>query len=197
MELAEDIEYINKQLKDEFGVDTITGVSIWRVVWSEDQFEKRLGTFDDITPAGLYLRTVTEVRLVPKYRQWIQEKYVLERLVVIPDWQREELPTAKVSYEPIFVFWDKNENYLPPKYIVAKFVIDTIYAAQYGTKNLKKYTDDENSQEASLDQQRQRVDEIMEYLWGDQAAHYDAVKTKEAVGLTGSYKFVIDKSGEN
>lgn len=196
MELAEDIEYINKQLKDEFGVDTITGAPIWRVVWSEDQFEKRLGTFDDITPAGIYLRTITEVREVPKYRQWIQEKYVLERLVVIPEWQREELPTTKVSYEPLFVFWNKNGDYLPPKYIVAKFVIDTIYSAQYGTKNLKKYTDDEDSQEASLELKRQRVDEIMEYLWGDQAAHYDAVKTKEAVGLTGSFK-MVDKLGEN
>lgn len=199
MELTESVDVINKRLVEHFGIDTLSGSPIWRIVWSEDQFEKRLGVYDDYSPGGIYLRTVKEVREVPKYRQWIQKKYVLERLVVVPEMNQEELPTAKVSYEPIWVFEDKDGNYLPPKWEAAKFIIDTVYAAQYGNKNLRKYVDDEDSQEKSLQLKQKRVDEIMEALWGDQAAHHDAVINKEAVGLTGSYKFVadIDMIGEN
>jgi hypothetical protein len=168
MELVEPVESINNYLIESFGIDTSTGDPIWRVVWSEDQFEHRLGTYDDITPAGLYLRTVTEVRWVPKYRQWIQKKYVLERLVVVPEQNMPELPATKMSYEPIWVFEDKDGNYLPPKWEAAKFVIDTIYAAQYSNHNLARYKDPEDSQEASLELKKQRVDKITEELYGDE-----------------------------
>lgn len=168
MELTESVKSINQQLSEQFGIDTITGQPIWRIVWSEEQFEYRFGTYDDITPAGLYLRTVTETRWVPKYRQWIHEKYILERLVVIPDFNEEELPASKVSYEPIWTFEDKFGNYLPPKYEAAKFIIDTIYAVQYSNHDLARYRDPEDSQEASLELKKQRVDKIVEELFGDE-----------------------------
>lgn len=188
MELTEPIESINNQLIHLFGIDTITGMPIWRVVWSNDQYEKRLGTYDDITESGIYLRTVTEVREVPKYSQWLPNLYVLERLVVVPEINQDELPTSKISYEPLFPFWDKDGKALPPKLEVAKFVIDTIYAAQYGTHNLKKYKDDEDSQEASLELKKKRIDEISEYLWGDQPSFHDALINGEAVTLNSDYK---------
>lgn len=171
MELTELVCDINDRLKTIFGIDTITGQPIWRIVFSEDQYEKRFGTYDDYA-GSIYLRTVTEVRLVPKYKQWIHEKYILERLVVVPEQNQEELPTARVSYEVIWVFEDKNGNYLPPKWEAAKFIIDTIYAAQYGPKNhsLKKYVDDEDSQEKSLELKEKRIKEITEALWGDQSS---------------------------
>jgi hypothetical protein len=169
MELTETIEAINGQLVENFGIDTITGLPIWRIVWSEDQFEKRFGTYDDYTKNGLYIRTVTEVREVPKYRQWIHEKYVLERLVIVPEENQDELPTAKLSYENLWTFEDVNGNYLPPKWEAAKFIIDTVYAAQYSNHNLHKYVDDESSQEKSLELKAKRVTEIEEALWGDQS----------------------------
>src|SRR5689334_9373374 len=98
MELVEKIEVLNSRLVDHFGIDTVTGDAIWRIVFSEDQFEKRLGTYDDITKGGIYLRTVTEVREVPKYRQWIHKKYILERLVLVPETNLPELPCLKQSY---------------------------------------------------------------------------------------------------
>lgn len=169
MELTESIESINNQLIELFGIDTVTGDPIWRVVFSEDQFEKRYGEYTDYTSSGLYLSTVREVREVPKYRQWIREKYVLERLVVIPLTDMPELPTTKISYEPIFVFEGINDNYLPPKLDVAKFVIDSIYAAQYGTKNLARYKDPETDQEAHLEIRKKEIEGIMEYLYGDES----------------------------
>ena len=188
MELTEPVKNINLRLIENFGIDTITGDPIWRIVWSEDQFEFRLGTYDDYSPNGLYLRTVTEVRYVPKYRQWIQKKFVLERLVVVPDMNQPELPTAKVSYEPIYVFEDLNGNYLPPKWEAAKFVIDTIYAAQYSNHNLRKYVDDESSQEASIELKERRVNDIVEALWGEQSSFSDGMKAGETIIMPSNFE---------
>jgi len=181
MELAETINSINQQLVDLFGIDTISGLPIWRIVWSEEQFENRYGTYDDITPGGLYLRTVTEVRLVPKYRQWIQKKYVLERLVVIPEINSDELPDTKISFEPLWTFEDKDGNYLPPKLEAAKFIIDTVYAAQYSNHNLARYKDPENSQEASIEMKRERVDILVEELFGDQSSFANTTVSGETI----------------
>jgi hypothetical protein len=182
-----DLELINNQLIDSFGVDTITGQPIWRIVWSDDQFEHRHGTYEDITPAGLYLRTVTETRLVPKYRQWIHQKYVLERLVVVPEQNADELPTAKVSYEPLWTFEDKDGEFLPPKYEAAKFIIDTVYAAQYANHNLARYKDPESNQEESIELQRQRVDSLVEELFGDQSSLGGTTVTGESIIVPRKY----------
>ena len=159
MELLEDI---NARLVDLFGVDTITGRPMWRIVWSEDQLEKRLGTYDDYTREGIYLRTVTEVREVPKYRQWIRNKHVLERLVIIPDINAEELPTQKLSYEPMYVFENFKGEALPPRTDVAKIIIDSVYAAQ-GKKSLATYVDDYS--QYTPEAQNKRINELVEYLW--------------------------------
>lgn len=177
MELAEKIDTINNQLIDLFGVDTITGDPIWRVVWSETQFEKRLM---DVTDTGIIL-LVPEVRLVPKYRQWIKEKYVLERLVQVPDVNRKELGGIKVSYEPLFVFETKKGNYLPPRIDVAKIVIDSVYAAQ-GKTSLAKYTEDPD------EEKRKSIEEIYEYLYGDETDVTDALRHKEGVVVPRSYE---------
>jgi len=190
MELTESIESINSQLIGLFGMDTVTGQPIWRVVWSEDQFEYRLGTYDDITPEGLFLRTVTEVRYVPKYRQWVQNKFVIERLVVIPEISREELPATKISYEPIWVFEDKYGNYLPPKLEAAKFIIDTVYAAQYSNHNLARYIDPDNSQEAVIENQKKRIDGLVEELFGEQSAFEGTTKTGETIIVPRNYEKV-------
>jgi hypothetical protein len=188
MELTETIEAINKHLINHFGIDSISGIPIWRIVWSEDQIEKRLGTYEDYTSGGLYIRTVTEVREVPKYRQWIQEKYVLERLVVVPEYNENELPSARVSYEPIWVFENKQGGYLPPKFEAAKFVIDTIYSVQYGSHSLVKYVDPENTQEKHLEEKRKRVDAIIEELFGEQSSLQGTTVTGESIIVPRNYE---------
>jgi len=167
MELTEPIESINKQLVEHFGSDTITGLAMWRVVWSEDQFEHRLGTYDDYTPGGIYLRTVTEVRYVPKYRQWIKQKYVLENLVVVPVINANELPDSKVSYEPIFVFETGSGKYLPPKFEASKLVIDTIHAAM-GKSSMAKYKDPMAglTTEEQILTKAKEIDNLQEELFG-------------------------------
>lgn len=182
-EITEKIESINNQLIESFGIDTVTGLPIWRVVWSEDQFEKRFGTYDDYTSSETYLRTVTEMREVPKYRQWIHDKYILERLVLVPEFNQEELAGSKLSYEPIWVFEDKNGNSLPPKFEACKFIVDTVYSAQAVRKSMitgdekrdhsmVRYKDDlvavnaENAKEI----QEQKISGLMEELFGDESS---------------------------
>ncbi len=175
MELTEPIEKINQQLIDLFGIDTITGREIFRVVWSEDQFEKRLTNYSD---SGLTLLH-PEVRLLPKYRQWIQNKYVLERLCIVPEINQNEIPTDKLSYEPIWVFETKSSEALPPTVWACKFVIDCLYAAM-GKKSLRKYVDDEakNPEE----HKEKRIKEMEEQLFGDESFLLGRTITGEAIG---------------
>lgn len=189
MEINESVDSINNQLIDQFGIDTVTGLPIWRIVFSEDQFEKRLGTYDDYTPTGIYLRTVTEVREVPKYRQWIHEKYVLERLVIVPGLNADELPTQKLSYEPIFVFQTGSGKYLPPKFEAAKLVIDTVYAAQ-GKGNLAKYKDPDAglTTEDLIEKKAAEIDRLQSELFGNESYVGDALAHNEAVIVPINYE---------
>jgi len=175
MEQTEPIENINRQLVDLFGIDTITGKPIFRIVWSEDQFEKRLTSFTDEGLALLY----PEVRLLPKYRQWIQNKYVLERLCVVPEINQDEIPTDKLSYEPIWVFEKKDGVAIPPTLWASKFVIDSLYAAM-GKKSLRKYIDDEAKNPDEY--KEKRLKEYEEQLFGDESSLLGRTITGEAVG---------------
>lgn len=182
MELTETIERINSQLVNLFGIDTITGQPIWRVVFSDDQYEMRETEYTD---AGIRLLR-PEVRLLPKYKQWIHSKYILERLVIVPETNLKELAGSKISYEVIWVFADKNDNYLPPRVDAAKFIIDTIYAAQYGTRKkgsslTEKYLDEDKTQGDSLANKDKRVDAMIEELFGEQSSLGGSTKTGETV----------------
>lgn len=190
MELTEPVESINNQLTHSFGIDTITGRPIWRIVFSSDQLEKRLGTYDDYSPAGLYLRTVTEVREVHKY-PWIDHKFVLERLVIIPDINQHELPISKLSYEPIYVFQTGSGEYLPPKLEAAKFVVETIYSMQ-GKSTLGRYSDPESglSGDDLMNYKNDKINKIQEELFGNESYVGDALAHNEAVVVPSNYKKV-------
>jgi hypothetical protein len=189
MELTEPIESINNQLRDQFGSDTITGLPMWRIVFSESQFEKRKGTYDDYTPGGIYLRTVTEVREVPKY-SWIKERYVLERLVIVPEFQQNELPTSKLSYEPLWVFQTGSGVYLPPRFDASKLIIDSVLAAQYADHNLAKYKDPMAGLTTSeqIEKKAAEIDKLQEELFGNETFVGDAIAHKEAIIVPRNYE---------
>ena len=179
MELTEPIESINKQLKELFGIDTVTKQPMFRVVWSEDQLENRLTYY---TKEGFKLLTPIRLEL-PKYSQWIREKYVLERLVAVPDFQQEELG-IKLSYEPLWVFEDKKGNYLPPTVWACKFCIDTVYAAM-GHSGLRKYVDEEERN--PIESREKRIKEYEEQLFGDESSLLGRTVTGEAVIVPPNY----------
>lgn len=179
----ESIDSLNRQLIDLYGIDTITGQAIWRIVWSDDQFEKRYATYTDFTPNGLFIREVTELREVPKYRQWVHHKHILERLVLIPETNMIELPGQRVSYELLYTFQDKDSNPLPPRIDVCQILIDTVYAAQ-GKGNLAKYK--EGSEEV-LQKRKQNIQEIYEYLCADESPIGDALAVHSGISVPSNY----------
>lgn len=183
MELTEPIESINKQLVDLFGIDTITSQPMFRVVWAADQLEKRISKF---TLEGLEMM-YPQVMELPKYNQrdknW-KDRFILERLVLVPEVNQSELTTA-LSYEPLWVFRDRLDNYLPPTLWACKFVIDTLFAAM-GKKGMRKYVDAEekNPQE----EKEKRINKLEEELFGDESALLGRTITGEAVAYTGEPK---------
>jgi hypothetical protein len=169
MELTERIESINNQLVDLYGIDTITGLPMWRIVWSDDQYEYRYGVYEDFTPSGLFIRQVEEVRYVPKYRQWIRSKYVLERLVLIPEINAGDLPATKLSYEPMYPFETNSGKYLPPRLDAAKFIVDAVLAAQ-GKSDLAKYKDPVSglTTEDYQEMKSKEIETLQEELFGNE-----------------------------
>src|SRR4030095_102950 len=166
---TEPIEVINNRLIDFFGL--FEDRPAWRLVFSEDQLEKRLGNFNDYTKEGFLIRSVTEVREVPKYRQWIHEKWVLERLTVVPQFQQDEL-LVPLSYEPIWVFEDKNGNPLPPIWLAIEFRIQHVYGVQGKKRPIM--------QDPSADYEA-RIEKLQQYLFGNESEVTDALAYKEAI----------------
>ena len=173
-------EQINELLINHFGIDTISGLPIWRVSWAPDHYEKRFGTWQDYH-GDIYLRTVTEMREVPKYPH-LPMHYIFERLVIVPPEQVKELCGALISYEPIHPFWDSNMNPLPPKWEVCKFIVDTIYAAM-GKSSLRKYVDPDADGNNGIEAQKERIKAIRDGLYGNETRVGDHLDSNTGVFL--------------
>ena len=175
--INESVETINKRLKDHFST-AWNGNPIWRVVWSEDQFEIRMTKYTD---SGLEL-LYPEMRKLPKYRQFIHNKFILERYVMVPDISAGQIG-EKASYEPIHIFEDKHGNALPPKWEACEYVIKVLLAVTTGER-MAAYKEalekDENKEE--------RLAELHEQLFGNETDIGDALAHKEGVGYTGPVK---------
>ena len=178
--LMENLEYINRKLIDEYGIDTVTGRPIFRVVWANDQLEKRLVEYLD---SGLHLLH-PEVKEVKKY-PYLKDLYVLERLVVVPDINEKELPVSKLSYEPIWAYRDADGVPLPPIWTPTKFVVDTLYAAM-GKSSLRKYIEPES--ETTAEGLDERIVKLQEELFGNETDVGDALAYKEGIVVPQTYK---------
>ena len=115
------LEPVDRRLKDLFGRFDTTDHPMWRVVWSEDQIEKR---WTEYTNEGFQLLQ-PEVRELPKYRQWVDHKYILERLTVFPSFVERDV-VDQLTYEPVWVFEDAKGNPLPPKWEAIELIITNV-----------------------------------------------------------------------
>lgn len=176
----ETVEAINSRLLEYYG-SAWNGWPIYRVVWSTDQTEKRLTSF---TEAGLELLN-PEVREMPKYRQWANDRYILEHLCTIGD--NPELSVEKISYEPLFVFQDKDGFPLPPMWNACKMVVDTVKAATGNGPSLRaKYTDPYKDQ--PREQVEKEITQLQEDLFGNETDVTDALAHGEGVVVPSNYK---------
>lgn len=187
MELTKRCDEINRILKDQYGMDTVSGLAIFRVVWAEEQMEHRKGYYEDFTPSGIFIRGVEEVRYTKKY-DWLKDVYVLERLVIIPIANEKDLPATKVSYEPLHAF-RKNSDAQPPIIAAAQFLIDSVLAAQ-GHGNLIKYKDPLaglNTPEL-IEAKNKELQAIQDELFGNETDVGDALAHKAAITVPRNYE---------
>lgn len=176
----ESIETLNTRLRNFYGIDSNTARPIFRIVWANDQTEKRLV---DTLDGGLQL-LYPIVREVKKY-PYLNNLHVLERLVVVPDVHVGELPTQKLSYEPIWAYRDEKGNPLPPIWPATKIVVDTLYAA-LGKVSLAKYVEDEKF--TTKEGRDLRIMELQQELFGNETETADALRYKEGIVVPSSYK---------
>jgi hypothetical protein len=171
---------INRKLKDIYGTFDVTDYPLFRVSYSDDEFEKRVVThtkdgFELIHPVVLE---------VPKYRQWIHSKYILETLVAIPEDQQFEMAGKKFSYEPIWTFEDKDGNALPPIWGAIEFIIASIReqmaSAGHGPKYKDPYAGLTNEEVKEVE--KLRLDGLERELFGNETKIGDALEQDSAIG---------------
>src|SRR5262245_58179720 len=111
-----EIARINKHLTENYRV--LDGRPIYRIVWSENQYEMRKGNWREFY-GHILIREYTAVKRAPKYWYYNRPSWVLEKLVFINGHEAlktivEELVEAQNgTYEPLYRFADKFENPLP------------------------------------------------------------------------------------
>lgn len=173
MELPEEVKIINKKLIDYFGKFE-NGEANFRVVWADNEIEKR---FIYETREGFHLITPI-LSDVPKY-SYIKNRFILERIVPVPDSAKKELLDKKLSYEPIWVFEDGNHEALPPDWDVINILVRTLLDQQtYKHGPYKQDEKDGNTTEAM----EYRARKLEEALYGNETAIGDALAVGSAVG---------------
>lgn len=164
MELVEPTERINEVLSRRYGLHD-DGRPKFKVVWSEDQLEKR---FTTRTKEGIDL-LYPEVIERKKY-QHISERYVLEQLSVVPEDDPNNDLVDKLSYEPLWTFQDRFGNYLPPRIDACIFIIKHIYeAAERASRGLRELIKEDPEAAAK------ELAAVEEYLFGNETPVTDAL----------------------
>ena len=174
MELREPIEWINEQLIEHYSRDISDGRPNYRVVWSDDQFEKRITTHDEHGNQYIF----PEVHLLPKYRQYIRHRYVLERLTVVLG---ETDLLEKVVYEVVWTFQDKNGKYLPPWFEACRHIIENILLNMAAKNYFAKYKDTMSKEEYIA-----KIQKMEDELFGNETDVGDALAYGTGVVVPGN-----------
>jgi hypothetical protein len=161
--------YLNRKLKQLFG--ELNGKQIFRLART-DQTEYRKGTFTDFSEDGMYLRTVTEVRLTRKYNYLKTHYWVLEKLMPVSGPNAEMLPGRNVSYEPIYVFRRPDDT---PMTISEDAVLSFVHLQLFGEKKKRDLVQEE------LDHYERQVDFIHQYLKDECSVMSMQLHTGEAI----------------
>lgn len=181
-----DIHLINQRLIDIYGKDLLNQ-PIYRIIWSEDEIEKRFATFRDWVPGtNILIREVTEVREVKKYSTY-EPQYILEKLFFnqhnteILD--NNTFNPQKCTYEPMWAFGkDKNGRIRRPVWRAIELLITCI-------NNPSKMTPSEMD-EAEFNQAREDeriMNDLLEEHIPNDSLH-SAIKDGDAVMLNQDYK---------
>lgn len=142
----------NKML-EQYG-HNIKGNPIFRVVWSDDQFENRKGQYNEFS-GEIFLRTYIGVKRVKKYPtikgRWVFEKWLYG--ITHPD-----LPDNKDgSYECIYIFQTNEGKPLPLDLDIVQFIAKGLSEYVDKSKNKQIIEDQLTKKEKELDTKEELV----------------------------------------
>ena len=184
MEINVAVDFINEELKI-YG-SNMYGDPTFRVVFSDDQTERREGIYNDYY-GNIYLRTVREVRTVKKY-PWIKGKWILERWASGEIAYHPSLETNKDGvYVCVYIFQDVNRNYLPPLLKVCTIIISNLLHP----RNLSQALNQDKEIEEKEDEKEIDAIEKEIKIQSDEMATKDPKSMRESA----SVGFVKDKIG--
>jgi hypothetical protein len=178
IELPEHVKSINRRLK-KFGLNP-NKLPIYRVVFSDDEYEMRRGEFN-VFHNKIFLRTEIGVRKVKKY-SYIKSKFVIEKWIepaIVNMLSKDEIVDNN-GYEPIYVFEDKDGNFLRPIWRVAENIC-------YANQNPIDYWERKKQlDEEELKQEKEDYDVVA--TEHDRTSIGLALATGEGVGFTKEIK---------
>lgn len=125
---------------------TVDGKPVFRIVWSDDQLEKRIGQFHDFY-GEIYVRTFNGLREVRKYPgPEYRERWVLEKFIPMNNPEVWESLAQGGVYEPIWVFRGPNGTYQKPTWKAVQFLIGMLL----GEKKKMSQSDIDDQEETLL-----------------------------------------------
>jgi len=146
------VEVFNERLIQLYGYEQLTQQPKYRIVWSDDQTEKRYGSYDLLSKeSGIWLGVKQGLVEIKKY-WYLKECYLLER--VEANLNRQDTLYDKWTYEPILTFLDKEDNPLPLNWRAIEFAINHIEKAE---KRIRTESEDLQEEEKSLEKESEVV----------------------------------------
>lgn len=174
----ENIETLNRRLKDTFGL--YQDKPRYRLTWPNDEFEVRRVNH---TPEGFQL-IHPEFQRVHKYEKWRWDKWILERIMEVPVVNMVQMAGAALSYEPL---WTLEEQQIawPPIRFICQSVEDKINKA--GNFKQYKHPYEGLTTKEQLEKKQQELDEIYATLYGNETRVGDALAYHGAIVVPTNY----------
>lgn len=132
---SDELTALNETLHRDYGESF--GVPRFRLAWSENQFELRMGAVN-VFYGNIFLREEKGIHNVRKYN-YLKDKWILEEVMNSFNHELEKT----VNYEPIWVFQDSKGNYLEPILRAIRLIIYTILNPQKKSPTFVKDLEDE------------------------------------------------------
>lgn len=145
----------NARLIERYGIYE-DGKPRFRVVWSTDEKEKRVGEHEEYYNE-IFVRKFFGVAEYPKY-SFCPDRWVLEMRVPT---HNPEL-TEQNSYEPLWVLQDKNGNYLPLNWDAIEIIIQALNRRPKRT--MMNWKDEAEAEDADLAAAKKRDKELLEQI---------------------------------
>ena len=179
---------VNELLLSKYGKAIDRDLPKFRVVRAEEEVERRLGDFGILDVFGRPVATEACIRTVQKY-PFLGPCWVLEIYDGVPDDTVRDAVQAAYTYEPLYVFLDKNEEPLELSWLPIEMVITFYFEAK---EKGRKLTDAE-IQELEAKSIKKEQEQVFEELGGKYSIA-DALLHKQGVAINDTTNLVEEKS---